>query len=34
MSKILIVDDSPDLLEMMEYILNYRGHKVKSLLNA
>lgn len=34
MSKILIVDDSPDLLEVMEYVLNCREYKVKSLNNA
>lgn len=34
MTKILIVDDSTDLLEMMEYVLSHRGYKVKSLNNA
>lgn len=34
MSKILIVDDSFDLLEVIEHILTYRGYKVKSLTNA
>lgn len=34
MHKILIIDDSTDLAEMMEHILKYKGNKVKSLINA
>ena len=34
MAKILVVDDSSDLLELFSMILNRRGHKVKSIVSG
>ena len=34
MAKILVVDDSSDLLEVFSMILNRRGHKVKSIVSG
>ena len=34
MAKILIVDDEHDLAEMIRYILEFKGHEAKSVLNG
>jgi DNA-binding response OmpR family regulator len=34
MSKLLIVDDSADLLETMKYVLERKGYIVRTLMNA
>jgi DNA-binding response OmpR family regulator len=34
MSKLLIVDDSAELLEVMKYILERNGYTVKTLIRA
>jgi len=34
MAKVLVVDNSPDLLDLFSTLLTYRGHKVKGLLTG